>query len=416
MLGEIIEDRDIANKLDFTKLSENEFSEDTPPMGVVDPQDQKIDEEKQVEDRLNSILDKYLKPAADPIAEAEGIEDDMFNTSQPKRLKKTKLIQKEKKIKKLLNLKTFFEYEAELGSDNEQHDDVVKKVDDDDNDYMEDDNEDLKDLIADGEDEEDKEDIKEKYFHEMLEKDKEEIRKVISGPELRLKRSRTDIKPDIDYLPLDSRLKKFRSTDDVLYAFNEDILFKHQRNKDTIEEEEANCSNDELKEMYKSYESNVIKKVVEKSKDSFRQINTRMNENSKILANVINLNEYKEKEAQNGFFQKGTIKVGNQVMAKSKYGCHRNSILHAMSSDKYYMAQIDLIKESSTDLSEKSSDKPSHAYFNSNLNVKSALNSKSTNLSSLFKHSSVNKNLNETRRIELNSSGKKDRSLKRILN
>jgi hypothetical protein len=387
MLGEILENQETLNKLDIAVSSEN----------VIHELIESIDKDKQAQERLNKILDKYSKDKEDNSL------DDFFLTNQPKRLKKTKLIQKQKKIKKLLNLNAFFEYEAELGSDNEQHDDVVKKVDRDDNDDFEDDNEDLKDLIA-NEYEEDKEDIKEKFFNDMLDKDKEEISKVIRGPELRLKRSRTDIKPDIDHLPLDMRLKRFKSSDDTLYSFNQDILFRNLESNETIDEEE-NYSNDEIKEMYKSYESNVIKKVVEQSKGNLKLINNRMVENNKILENVINLNQLKE--------VKKDIKLTSAIISKinlQKFGCfyNRNSILHAINNDKDYGCNE--VKE---DEVEKPNDKNN---FSKSLNVKSALYTKSNNLSSLFKQNSVIRNINETKRLESNSSGKKGQSLRRILN
>jgi hypothetical protein len=437
MLGEFIEDRNIVNKLDFNSMfPDNEKEKDTVSQNPSD-QDKPFteEEERKAEERLNNILAKYSNSESatkEPpiVIKQEDNFEDYFTAEGPKRLKKTILIQKEKKIKKLLNLNAFFEYEAELGSDNEQHDDIVKKVDHDDNDYLDEYNEDLKDLIAD-EFEEDKEDIKEKYFNDMLDKDKEELKKVIQGPELRMKRARTDIKMDPDYLPLDMRLKKFKSNDESLYSFNENILFRNFESlQQKINEDEG--ENDELKEMYQTYENNVIKKITEKSKEFKDHFNNRNIENNKILENVINLNQKKKEEVNvnNVFFKKGTTirPIGSSVISQinlQKFGekFNKNSLLYAMKNDKYY-SQGDygsegLVKEGSglSDKTAASAGDKQHAYFSANLNLKSALNNKSNNLSSLFKNNNSVKSINESRRIEqFNSSGKKSKSLKKILN
>ena len=77
--------------------------------------------------------------------------------------------------------------EAELGSDNEEHDDVIKKVyhSDSESDKEKDKNaQDIENLIDNEED--DSFDQNEKYFDDMLEKDHDEILKVIEGPKKRI--------------------------------------------------------------------------------------------------------------------------------------------------------------------------------------------------------------------------------------
>ena len=83
--------------------------------------------------------------------------------------------------------KNYFDKEAELGSDNEEHDDIIKKVyhSDSDSEREEDKNaKDIEDLIDN--EENDNFDQNEKYFDDMLEKDHEEVLKVIEGPKKRI--------------------------------------------------------------------------------------------------------------------------------------------------------------------------------------------------------------------------------------
>jgi hypothetical protein len=309
--------------------------------------------------------------------------DDIFK-SQPKRLRTAKQVAKEKQIKKILNLKTFFEYEAELGSDNEQHDDVVKRIREED-DELEDDNEDLKELITD-EVEEDKGDIKEKYFNDMMAQDKEDIRKVIKGPQLQTKLERTEVKFDHDHLPLDMRLKKFKGNEETLYTLNGDVLFK---NLHSLEQQlDENTQNPELKEMYKTLENDAIKKVAMSSKA--KSMNNRMIENDKILENVINLNEVRIKEEKKSiFFHKGTIKpcsLSTSQINTQKYGFNKNSILHAIKNDKDYGQEKETMKDCNINTNINAEEENNHSYFSSKLNIKCGLNNKTNNLSSLFKN------------------------------
>ena len=105
--------------------------------------------------------------------------------SKKRLMKKNDIILKNKLLKKLA--KNYIDKEAELGSDNEEHDDVVKKVyhSDSDSEKENDRNaQDIENLINNEED--DNLSQNEKYFNDMLEKDHEEILKVIEGPKKRI--------------------------------------------------------------------------------------------------------------------------------------------------------------------------------------------------------------------------------------
>ena len=101
-------------------------------------------------------------------------------------IKRSVLIKRKEIVKK--NVKGLFDKEAELGSDNEEHDDVVKVLSSDDE-KEEENSQDIMDmdvpnLINDNIEENDLGNSihKEKYIDDMLIRDKEEIKKVIEGP------------------------------------------------------------------------------------------------------------------------------------------------------------------------------------------------------------------------------------------
>ena len=381
-------------------------------------------EDDRIEERLMNIIEKYsnLENQNEP-------DNDPFSENKLRKLKKTKKIEKEKKINKLLSLNTFFEYEAELGSDNEDHDDVVKREkNDDDHDLNEENDEELKDLIAnENEISEDEENIQEKFFEDMLEQDKENLKKVIKGPPARLKRDRGDIKLDKEYLPLNMRMKKMRSEDGGLYSFSNDVIFRKLESiQQRLENEDEGEENEEMKEMYQSYENSIIKKIAEKSNDFAKQLNERIKEHDEIMKNVILVDENKAQKNNNKFYVEGTIRMNNNTAACSQINVQRfahrfnkNSVLYAMKNDKYYPKdefQQNMPLSSSTTDSVKEDKNVTN--FSANLNLKNNYNVKAMNLSSLFKPGKGSTDINERKRIEeLNSSGKKKQSsLKRILN
>jgi hypothetical protein len=286
----------------------------------------------------NPQVTSFLKK---PVDHKTNIED--FFKSQPKRLKKARQVAKEKEIKKLLNLKTFFEYEAELGSDNEQHDDVVKKINDEDDLEGVGEEEDLKDLVT-NEIEEDKADVGAKYFDDMMAQDKEDIRRVIKGPEqmLQIKREREDIKINPDYMTIGQRLKKYKGTEETLYSLDGEVLFKNFQSLERLNEDESQ-QNPELKEMLTVVENNFIKKVNQRTGEIQKSMNNRMLENNKILENVINLNEVlknEPKKCESMFFHKGNnlVKQRGEVMRNGVQNVrfNKNSLLQAISNDKHY--------------------------------------------------------------------------------
>jgi hypothetical protein len=421
MLNELIQENiDYQGKVESEEidLAKQETQSESADRKSSDNEDDKIEE------RLMNIIEKYSN-----LDNINDVEEDYLEENKLKKLKKTKKIEKEKKINKLLSLNTFFEYEAELGSDDEDHDDIVKKEkNDDDHDLNEENDEELKDLIADENDiSEDEENIQEKFFDDMLEQDKENLKKVINGPPARLKRDRGDVKLEGDHLPLNMRMKKMRSEDGAMYSFNEDVIFRRLESmQQRIENEEEGEANEEMKEMYQSYENSMIKKIAEKTNDFAKQLNERIKEHDEIMKNVILVDENKTQKNNNKFYVEGTIRMNNNTSACSQINVQRfahqfnkNSVLYAMKNDKYYKKddyQQNISLSNSTTDSVKEDKNVTN--FSANLNLKNNYNAKAMNLSSLFKPGKGNVDINERKRIEeLNSSGKKKQSsLKRILN
>ena len=261
--------------------------------------------------------------ANNPTANNEELEilptenENLFGYSKLKKLKKKSEIEKEKKINKHLSM-GFFDIEAELGSDNEDHDDIVKKIIDDEDDENLDG--DVKDLIRDDANEEEEADLlKKKFFDDMLDRDQSEVKRVIDGPlnapQLNVKRSRSanvDERNFDDEMTMEMRMKKFKGDDktsDPQFSLNN--LFNSFKNiEKRISENAEDDPNEELKEIYQTLEIKMVKKIAEKEKDHRKDLMNRMKENDKILENVIILNSdlntsTNDENNKNRFFIKG---------------------------------------------------------------------------------------------------------------
>jgi len=202
-------------------------------------------------------------------------------------------IEKEKKKEAKFRRNEFVDSEAELGSDKEEHDDVVKKIkENDEEDLSDNQEEDLPDLIDKNEENlnVDKDEIQKKFFNEMMDQDKKEIRQVINGPAQRQKRMRSNLdklpETEDDYLALNMRIKKYKtngSEDENDPGFIGNFLNIQKQ----IEENITDQHDEDLKEMLQTYENNKIKKIAEKNVKIDEIIELRNKENDKILENVV---------------------------------------------------------------------------------------------------------------------------------
>lgn len=377
--------------------------------------------------------------------------DNFLGINHLRRLKKKGEVEKEKKLQKKLGM-SFFDVEAELGSDNEDHDDVIKKICNEEN---EEENEEegeefLKDLIAEGEENiyEDADTIQEKYFNDMLEYDKEMVKKVIRGPKmLNTKRSRSE-----NYLyeegdvPLNMRMKKAKSQAEKQDnpEFTLKMLFKNFESVEKNLEEEGNKNNEELNEMYENMQNQLIKKISEQFNNHKKDMISRIKENEKILANVINLNSDKKDKGdskKNIYFIKGTNNGANTLshshsaplrntMTSNPFKSvinPRNSFLHAMKNDKYLPKQenlneLTLTNQKSADSisnfpGEKSSKEQVCSVFHGVKKANQVNSNKTTNLSVLFTRSNKHRHSSElSSKPKQGYSNLDSLNLKQILN
>lgn len=217
---------------------------------------------------------------------------------QRKRLMKNSEILLQKKIIRKI-AKRYLDKEAELGSDNEEHDDIVKKVynSDSDEDKEEDKLADVEGLI----DNNIKEDYlqNKKYFDDMLEKDHEEVLKVIEGPKKRIvKEAPTQIILDDNTLSLKIRMERMS---DINYMKEEDELNNEENKFKSLEAKlkelkkqyKEDEMNDEIKEMIENNNHKIIKEINKITGQQNKDFKEHLNENKEILKNVIIRNNNK---------------------------------------------------------------------------------------------------------------------------
>lgn len=266
------------------------------------------------EESLNTSPSKIHQPTIDkmlPISSLSSPEKRMkriiskntYSASQhkliKKRLKKRSQVILEKKIKQKLSTR-FFDKEAELGSDNEEHDDIVKEVKysdeeiDEEEDQENDINVNIDGLINDDIQEDTLQ--KEKFIEDEFKLDKERIRKVIDGPndnQLKKKRKRK-IEEESNDLPLQLRIERMNNNNEENNeeADFQSLLFNYKKIKNDLAE---NDNNEDLKELFHDFQSNTIKKLNKLSNEGVKEFRERIKEDNEILKNVI----MKNKTSQN---------------------------------------------------------------------------------------------------------------------
>ena len=269
-------------------------------------------------------------------------------------MKKSDIILKKKILKKMA--KNYFDKEAELGSDNEEHDDIIKKVyhSDSDSEREEDKNaKDIEDLIDN--EENDNFDQNEKYFDDMLEKDHEEVLKVIEGPKKRIvKELPKKIMLDDNGLSLKVRMERMNDINnlrDEEDKNNEEYQFKNLENKLKELKKRANEeeTNEELKEMIEINNNKIMKQINILTGQQNQRFKKHMQENEAILKNVI-INDDED--------SKNKLKINNDMVVKGngaaklatkkfkpffgmgKLGNSKNSLLSHIKKEKNNMKQI----------------------------------------------------------------------------
>ena len=263
-------------------------------------------------------------------------------------MKKSDIILKKKVLRKIA--KNFVEKEAELGSDNEDHDDVIKKVYHSDSDSEKENDKNAKDIenLIDNE-ANDSFDQNEKYFDDMIEQDHEEILKVIEGPKKRIvKEVPKKIMLDDNGLSLKVRMERMNDINnlrDEEDENNEEYQFKNLENKLKELKKRANEeeTNEELKEMIEINNNKIIKQINIITGQQSKRFKQHMQENEAILKNVIMNDDEdsknKKKENDNMVIKgNGAANLANKkfkpFFGMGKFGNGKNSLLNHIKKEK----------------------------------------------------------------------------------
>ena len=234
-----------------------------------------------------------------------------------KRLIKRKDILRKREIRKNF-VKKYFDDEAELGSDNEEHDDIIKNINSDTD--TENDDGFLEDLIDDKSISSYNEQ-NDKFINDMFIKDNEEILKVIQG---KIKRKKIiEKKYNDNELPLKIRIERMKNMNNDFEIKKFNLKFFNKK----IKEELGENDNEELKDAFNDYKENTIRQIEKVNNFKIKELKERMKENNKILENIIILNKKNKREKKNNLFIKGNnLKVQNNDFFTYTINSYSNSI------------------------------------------------------------------------------------------
>ena len=247
-------------------------------------------------------------------------------------IKKSDLILQKELTKKLA--KNYFDKEAELGSDNEEHDNVIKKVYNSDSDLeKKEDIGNIEDLIDDKNilNSLDNEEQKEKFITDMFIKDREEVLKVIEGPQRRIINNKIEKKFDESDLPLKLRIERMKNEYFDEEEENEENNFQSlvSRLKKLKKQFKEDNANEDLKAIINSYQNMALKRIEKLNKTNKNELKKRMMEDNKILENVVLLNkkdtEKNEKKNNNLFIKGNGTNTNNKINHSYKIGSFINS-------------------------------------------------------------------------------------------
>ncbi len=234
-----------------------------------------------------------------------------------KRLIKRKDILRKREIRKNF-IKKYFDDEAELGSDNEEHDNIIKNINSDSD--TENDDGFLEDLIDDKSISSYNEQ-NDKFINDMFIKDNEEILKVIQG---KIKRKKIiEKKYNDNELPLKIRIERMKNMNNDFEIKKFNLKFFNKK----IKEELGENDNEELKDAFNDYKENTIRQIEKVNNFKIKELKERMKENNKILENIILLNKKNKREKKNNLFIKGNnLKIQNNDFFTYTINSYSNSI------------------------------------------------------------------------------------------
>lgn len=285
---------------------------------------------------------------------------------KPKKLKKVGQIAKEKvikrKIKKLNRQQArdlFADNEAEMGSDNEEHDDFIKNPYSEDSELELDREEEFKEINNEEEEVEGLIDkqygvglskrellktdgmVIDKFYDDMLKDDKAMLKKIINFDHNKRKNKYLEedlLDADPDYIPIQERMKlSGRDNEDILnskdQAFRIQLLsqpLKKSKNENNADNY-MSSENEESRALKSMREDSLIKKFAEKNPANLEQFRRQIKENNLILANnSINLNKIVEETKVIGYLDKpDSFKSNNKNLCNNQgvFYCKTNSLL-----------------------------------------------------------------------------------------
>lgn len=287
---------------------------------------------------------------------------------------------KNKRIKKRMMNNIFFENEADLGSENEEHDDIKKNARDLEHDEyleeikeekMENENMFLKDLVDENFDEEydstkkyrDDKLLNEKFIEDELRADKEMIKKIINFDHNKRKNKLIDegviSEDDEDYIPLEERMEKDENADDILNGISDQgfkfQLLSHLNKAKKSKSENLNrkintdnngegtnilsSENEEIKEMNSLRQEHCVKKFAEKYPIYEEQFKNRMKENKTIFeSNVINVNDFSN-EKDSASAERGYLDNQNSAFYKSNNLLRSGGLFYSKTNSMMYKQQ-----------------------------------------------------------------------------
>ena len=252
--------------------------------------------------------------------------------------KRSDILLKNKILRKIA--KGYFEKEAELGSDNEEHDDLIKKVYHNDSDIEREEDKNAKDIEGlINNDEKENYIQNEKYFDDMLEKDREEVLQVIEGPKKRIiKEKENKIILDDNNLSLKVRMERMSDMNLLNNEDEEENNFKslESKLKELKKAYKEDETNEELKNMIEDNNKKLIEEINKLSGASNKEFHKRIEDNKNILKHVImkdnNKEDNKEKNVVKG---NGGIAINNKNFRPFGSGMFKkNSLLNHIKKDK----------------------------------------------------------------------------------
>ena len=306
------------------------------------PISKKEEKEKEIEKKELNI--DYKKE--ENLKNLEKIEKLFLN--KKRLIKKSDSILKHKILKKIA--KNYFDKEAELGSDNEEHDDLIKKVYHSDSDSEKENDLKAKDVdnLIDN-DEKENHVQNEKYFNDMLEKDHDEILKVIEGPKKRIiKEAPKKLVIEDKGLSLKIRMERMNDMNIMREEedeYNEEYKFKNIENKlkELKQQYHEDEMDEELKEMIEINNNKLMKQINIMTGQQNKRFKQHLEENKEILKNVIQNDDedsLEKKEHKTEIIVKGNgaAKLVNKKFrpfcGMGNFGNSKNSLLSHIKKEK----------------------------------------------------------------------------------